>query len=154
MYFKVISLVISSIFFGWFPTGTLDMPGKSMIVKSGHVWEYILSIKGSSIIFLLFPQVWFVNSVIFSFIMEKSVILLFISSSKYIYGSPDLILFNLNSIGLLVTTPSPLGKMSNPIILVNIDVFPVLWPPIEQILGILIYCVTFVLLKNYLILKE
>ena len=39
IYLLAIFFVISSIFSGCLPTGTLVIPGKSIIVKSGHVLE-------------------------------------------------------------------------------------------------------------------
>jgi len=49
------------------------------------------------------------------------------------------VLHNLNSSGLLVTTPDPLGKKSNPTTDSITELFPLLYVPSVQILGSFIY---------------
>ena len=71
-------MVISSIFFGCSQIGTLEIPGKSIIVKSGQVFENIFIIRGLSSIFLLFPQTLSWNLIIISFTFERSVIFSFL----------------------------------------------------------------------------
>jgi hypothetical protein len=77
-----ISEVISRMFDGWSDPkliiiipwiGILVIPGRSIKVKSGHVFEYMFNLIGLFTIFLFFPATFSVNSIIFSFTIEKSV---------------------------------------------------------------------------------
>lgn len=73
-YLVHISLVIYLIFVGCsLPAiGILVIPGKSIKVKSGHVYEYIVKIIGSSTIFFLEPATLSVKSSIVFLTVEKS----------------------------------------------------------------------------------
>ena len=86
-----IFFVISSIFFGCFPTGTLVTPGKSTKVKSGHVCEYTFNTIGLSTIFLSSLHTSSVNASIVSLTFIKSVNFCPFLSSKIAQGSPELI---------------------------------------------------------------
>ena len=72
----------------------------------------------------------------------KSVNLTPFLSSKIAHGSPWLMWHNLNSNGLLVTTPSPRGRKSNPTIDSNTEDLPELCVPNEHIRGNFIYSFT------------
>ena len=126
-YLFAIVLVICSMLSGWSEPciGILVIPGRSTIVKSGHVCEYTVKTIGLSIMFLLLPQILSVKKSIVYFTSAKFVNFLFGTSSNLAHGSMlSGEWFNLSSRGLLVTTPSPLGKKSNPTIDSNTDDLP------------------------------
>jgi hypothetical protein len=94
-----------------------------------------------SIIFLLFPQILSVRKSIVDLTSAKSVNFLFGTSSNFAQGTIySFTWFRRSSRGLLVTTPSPLGKKSRPTIDSKTDDFPADYPPSIAILGSLIYC--------------
>ena len=86
IYLVAIFLVISSIFLGWFPTGTLVTPGKSTRVRSGHVGEYTFNTIGLSTIFLSVLHTSSVRASIVSLTLIKSVNLTPFLSSKIAHG--------------------------------------------------------------------
>jgi len=76
-------------------------------------------------IFLLLPHTLSVRKSIVDLTSAKSVNFLFGTSSNLAHGTIySLVWFKRNSNGLLVTTPSPLGKKSSPTIDSNTDDFP------------------------------
>ena len=93
-------------------------------------------------IFLLLPQTLSVRNSIVDFTSAKSVNFLFGTSSNLAHG----IIFSFewlrrSSQGLLVTTPSPLGKKSRPTMDSRTEDLPADWPPSMAILGSLMcYC--------------
>ena len=91
-------------------------------------------------IFLLLPHILSVRKSIVYLTSAKLVNFFPGTSSNLAHGS---ILstewFNLSSKGLLVTTPSPLGKKSKPTIDSKTDDLPADYPPNIQILGSLMY---------------
>ena len=75
--------------------------------------------------FLLLPHTLSVRKSIVDLTSAKSVNFLFGTSSNLAHGTIySLAWFKRNSKGLLVTTPSPLGKKSSPTIDSNTDDFP------------------------------
>ena len=95
-----------------------------------------------STIFLSSLHTSSVNVSIISLTLLKSVNFCPFLSSKIAHGSPWLIWHKRSSNGLLVTTPSPLGKKSNPTIDSKTDDFPEDCVPKEQIRGNWIYSFT------------
>lgn len=116
----------------------LVIPGKSMIVKSGQSFEYIVSLIGSSTIPSVDPATLLVSSIILWHTSEKSKYLFPWSISNTPY---DFYLVlpsrwtSLNSRGLLVTTPEPLGKKSKPTIFYSSELLPEDCVPSTTILG-------------------
>jgi len=128
--------------------GIRVIPGKSIKVKSGHVFEYIFSFMGIFIMFFLVPASLSVKSSIVFFTNSKSKNFLSFISSNSAYGLIDSlygICMSLSSKGLLVTTPfkiyficcltSPLGRQFIPIIDSSTDDFPELCVPRTTIFG-------------------
>ena len=80
---------------------------------------------GLSMIFLLLPQTLSVKKSIVDLTSAKSVNFLFGTSSNFAHGSIfSCEWFSLSSSGLLVTTPSPLGRKSKPTIDSRTDDLP------------------------------
>ena len=75
-------------------------------------------------IFLLLPHTLSVKNSIVCFTSWKLVNFLFGTSSNLAHGSPSVVWLSLSSRGLLVHTPSPLGRQSRPIILSSTDDLP------------------------------
>jgi len=85
--------------------------------------------------FLLLPHTLSVKNSIVYFTSWKLVNFLFGTSSNLAHGSPSVVWLSLSSRGLLVQTPSPLGRQSRPIILSSTEDLPADCPPSIQILG-------------------
>lgn len=85
-YLWAIPLVIYSILASWPSIGILVIPGKSIMVKSGHVWEYTVNTIGLSTIFLVLPAILSVKNSIVDFTSRKSVNFLPGTSSNLAHG--------------------------------------------------------------------
>jgi len=135
-YLAAIPLVTFSILGSYPSIGILVIPGRSTIVKSGHVWEKMFKTIGLSIMFFFWPQILSVKKLIVSLTSWKLVNFLFGTSSNLAQGSilSDIWL-SLSSSGLLVTTPSPLGRKSSPTTDSSTDDLPADWVPSTHILG-------------------
>ena len=141
-YLWAMARVIFSMLSGWSAMAIRVIPGKSIRVRSGQVWEYTCRTMGLSMMFLLLPQSLSVRPLILSRTSEKFVNLRpGISSGKMPYGlmSSETWLRR-SSRGLLVTTPSPRGKKSRPTIDSRTEDLPALCEPRTAIRGKLIYC--------------
>ena len=126
MYLSTMPLVICSIFSACPAIGIRVIPGKSISVRSGQVCEYTFRTMGLSTIPLLAPQTLSVRPSMFSltFYMSKN-FYPGISSEKIAHGFAfSFKWFRRSSRGLLVHTPSPLGRKSRPTIVSKTEDFP------------------------------
>ena len=86
-YLCAMPLVIYSIFASWPSIGILVIPGRSIIVKSGHVWEYTVSTIGLSTIFFVLPAILSVKNSMVDLTSRKSVNFLPGTSSNLAQGT-------------------------------------------------------------------
>ena len=114
-------------------------PGKSTIVRSGHVSKQISQTTSSFYTFLPLPAILFCSLAIPYWISDKLVILQFGFDANTAY-CPILAgqQCSQSRIGTRVQIPSPLGKTSCPTIELRTDDLPADYDPNTAILGSLI----------------
>lgn len=119
----------------------LVIPGKSIRVRSGQVWEKTCKTIGLSTMLVSFPHNLSVKLMILSLTSANLVNFLpGISSGNTPYGViPSSMWLRRNSSGRLVTTPEPRGKKSRPTIDSKTEDLPADWEPKTAILGKLMY---------------